>query len=176
MTARDLTPADRREVFVPALNGSVRVRPIPPSRDRRFRRRAMKCGKWDGAAYNRLRFQFALVDPSFTAAEVERIFLTHGASVELVLARIDEISRTRRVVVDERMPRLQRRAVQMAAVATRALRERGDHARVPRRLDRRLGCGRPATRRVSNRTSSARGDPDLAGEPPRAPLPEGAAA
>jgi hypothetical protein len=71
----------------------------------------MKSGKWDGAAYNRLRFQYAVVEPSFTAAEVERIFLTHGASVELVLARVDEISHTRRVVVDERMPRLQRWAV-----------------------------------------------------------------
>jgi hypothetical protein len=97
----------------------------------------MKWGEWDGAAYNRLRFQYAVVEPSFTAAEVERIFLTHGASVELVLARVDEISHTRRVVVDERMLRLHRRAVQMAAVATRALRERGDHARPPRRLEAR---------------------------------------
>src|SRR5919109_2356534 len=36
--------------------------------------------------------------------------------------------------------------------------------RRPRRLDRRLGCGRPAPRR--SRSTAARGDPDL-DEPPR---------
>ena len=45
----------------------------------------------------------------------------------------------------------------------------------PRRLDRRLGCGRPAAKRTTS-SASGRGDPDLGDEPPgyRPPSREGA--
>jgi hypothetical protein len=89
-------PADRHVLDVPGV-GSVLLRPIPPKVERRFQRDALlPGGQFDGYKLDRLRFQYAVVEPDFTAAEVKVIFERLGPSVDLVLARVDQISQTGR--------------------------------------------------------------------------------
>jgi hypothetical protein len=154
-------PADRYVLDVPGV-GSVLLRPVPPKVERRFQRDALlPSGKFDGYKHDRLRFQYAVVEPDFSAAEVNLIFEKYGPAVALVLARVDQISRTPQVHVDASLPHLQRQAVRMLAVANQALRRRGDcrpgpRARAPR--------GRPVRRRGSKRTAATRAGPE-AGDP-----------
>jgi len=86
---------------------------------------------------------------------------TRGAADANDPAQIREVRR--------RLARLRR---DLRAGRTRARAARQMPRRIPqprRRLDRNLGCGRPAARRTSSASSASRGDPsDLAGDdPPR---------
>ena len=174
------TPHDPRVLDVPGL-GSVVLRPVPPQVERRFQRDAvLPSGQFDVNKLQRLRFQYAVADPGFTAAEVKLIFEKYGPAVELVLARVDRISRTPRVHVDAGLPHLHRQALRMVAVANRALRRRGDCRPGPRA---RASRGRPVRVRGSRRSSSAAhssssDDPGLGDEPSkyRPSLPQGAMA
>jgi hypothetical protein len=157
-------PADRYVLDVAAV-GSVLLRPVPPKVERRFQRDALlPSGQFDGYKLDRLRFQYAVVEPDFTAAEVKVIFERLGPSVELVLARVDQISRTPRAHVDASLPHLHRQAVRMVAVANQALRRRGDCRPGPRA---RASRGRPVRRRGSRRTAAATraGPDDGSGDP-----------
>jgi hypothetical protein len=156
------------DVYVPAVGGSVRIRPVPPKVERRFQRDALlPSGQFDGYKHQRLRFQYAVVEQDFTAADVKVIFEKYGPSVDLVLARVDQISRTPQVHVDASLPHLQHQAVRMVAVANQALRRRGDCRPRPRARALR---GRPVRRRGSRRGTPAptragpeAGDPEPAG-------------
>jgi len=142
------------------------LRPVPPQVERRFQRDAvLPSGQFDVNKLQRLRFQYAVADPGFTAAEVKLIFEKYGPAVELVLARVDRISRTPRVHVDAGLPHLHRQALRMVAVANQALRRRGDCRPGPRA---RASRGRPVRRRGSRRATATRagpesGDPEPAG-------------
>jgi hypothetical protein len=152
------------DVYVPAVGGSVRIRPVPPKVERRFQRDAvLPSGQFDGYKLQRLRFQYAVIKPDFTAADVKVIFEKYGPSVDLVLARVDQISRTPQVHVDASLPHLHRQAVRMVAVANQALRRRGDCRPGPRA---RASRGRPVRRRGSRRTTATRAGPgDSSGDP-----------
>jgi hypothetical protein len=157
-------PLDRYVLDVPSF-GSVLLRPVPPKVERRFQRDALLAsGQFDGHKLQRLRFQYAVVEPDFTAAEVAAIFEKLGPSVDLVLARVDQISRTPQVHIDASLPYLHRQAVGMVAVANQALRRRGDCG--PRA---RASRGRPVRRRGSRRGAAVTragpeaGDPEPAG-------------
>jgi hypothetical protein len=161
------SPSEHVVLDVPGV-GSVLLRPVPPKVDRRFRRDALlPSGQFDGYKLQRLRFQYAVVEPAFTLAEVEAIFEKNGPSVGLVLARVDQISRTPQVHVDASVPHLHRQAVGMLAVYNQALRRRGDCRPGPRA---RASRGRAVRRRGSRRTAATRAgprssDPDLGDEP-----------
>jgi len=161
-------PLDRYVLDVPGV-GSVLLRPVPPKVDRRFQRDALlPSGQFDVDKLKRLRFQCAVVEPDFTAAEVKVIFEKYGSSVDLVLARVDQISRTPQVHVDASLPHLHRQALRMVAVANQALRRRGDCRPGPRA---RASRGRAIRRRGSRRATATRAgprssDPALGDEPP----------
>jgi hypothetical protein len=107
---------DRRTVNVPGV-GAVRIRRLPPRLIRELERRATKRRQFDAAEFKILKFRYGVADPSFTIAEVRQIFLKHGAAVELVLARIDQLSDCDvRVHVDPRLSRLHRNALRTAAL------------------------------------------------------------
>jgi hypothetical protein len=162
-------PLDRYVLDVPGVGGSVLLRPVPPKVGRRFQRDALlPSGQFDGYKHQRLRFQYAVVEPDFTAAEVVAIFEKYGPSVDLVLARVDQISRTPQVHVDAGVPHLQRQALRMVAVANQALRRRGDCRPGPRA---RASRGRPVRRRGSRRTTAATraGPDDGSGDPEPGP-------
>lgn len=82
------------EVYIAAIGGSVRVRPIPPALARQLEDRATKAGKLDLAELRMLKFFHGVAEPNFTMDEVRVIFAKYGPSVWLVLNRIDEISGT----------------------------------------------------------------------------------
>ena len=154
-------PADRDVLDVPGF-GSVLLRPVPPKVDRRFQRDVLlPSGQFDVGKLNQLRFQYAVVEPDFTAAEVAAIFKRLGPSVDLVLARVDQISRTPHIHVDASLPYLHRHAVRMVAVANQALRRRGDCRPGPRA---RASRGRAIRRRGSRRATATRAGPE-AGDP-----------
>ena len=85
------------------------------------------------------------------------------AKVQAVAAQATKVMPTVRKVapiVAKAQPLIRREATNRQALHAKP----GWEVRQPRRLDRRLGCGRPAAKRTSSRTSS-RGDPDLGDEP-----------
>src|SRR5215208_5503931 len=85
---------DRYVLDVPGV-GRVTLQPVPRKVERRFQRDALLAsGQFNVDKFQRLRFQYAVVDPDFTAAEVAAIFERLGPRVDLVLARVDQISRT----------------------------------------------------------------------------------
>ena len=154
--AGDLGPAFRL-IEVDDLGGSVLIRPIRPSKDRHFQRRAMTAsGKLDSGKLARLRFKYAVDLP---ASEVETAFELHGAAVHRVLDAVAQLSNFVRVTGADHLPYFHRRALDAAATVTRALRRR-DHTRTrPRGRERRRS--HPGRRRGSRRSfAPARGDPD----------------
>lgn len=170
------------EIEIPELGGSVAIRPIPRSIDRRFQRRAATANGLDHYKLKRRRFQYAVVDPNFTASEVETYFGLHAGAVHRVLDEVAEISNFPRVAGAEHLPYFHRRALDAAVTATRALRRR-DHARTrPRSRERRRS--HPGKRHGSRRASGVRsgqdpgddGDPEPVGTAPGLPAdPRGTA-
>ena len=155
------TPLDRYVLDVPDV-GSVLLRPVPPKVERRFQRDALlPSGQFDGYKLQRLLFQYAVVEPAFKAAETAAIFEKYGPRVDLVLARVDQISRTPQVHLDASLPYLHRQAVRIVAVYSQALRRRGDCRPGPRA---RASRGRAIRRRGSRRATATRAGPE-AGDP-----------
>lgn len=118
------------EVYIAAIGGSVRVRPIPPALARQLEDRAMKAGKLDLAELRMLRFFHGVAEPNFTMAEVRMIFAKCGPSVWQILDRIDEISGTEQIAVDGHLAYLHRQAIRGAWTAAYASKRRGVSRRV----------------------------------------------
>jgi hypothetical protein len=155
-----------RVVEVPHL-GSVEVQPIPRRLQRVIQAKAAKGGRIDHVELMVQKLVYGCKDPDFSEAEVRQIIGRWTLRVlQPILDRIDQLSGTDehlRLCADQ--PPAARAHTKLITMEIAWLR-RFPHV-VPRRLDRRLGCGgRPAARRVST-GSSSRGSPgDSEPEPP----------
>ncbi len=156
------------EVYIAAIGGSVRVRPIPPALARQLEDRATKAGKLDLAELRMLKFFHGVAEPNFTMAEVRAIFAKHGPSVWLILDRIDEISGTEQIAVDGHLAYLHRQAIRGAWTAACASERRGEQKGQRRAREQRgshPGRPRGSRRATAAGSSSSRDDPDPDPEP-----------
>lgn len=90
---------DRGEevVELPALGGSVKIRALSASQDARVNEASSSFGsngktKLDFTQMERLRFQYGVVEPTFTADQVKKLHIKSGPSFQRVLKRINELS------------------------------------------------------------------------------------
>ena len=149
---------------------TVRVRSLPPKLIRLLERRATKDGRLDPNEFEILKFAYGVVEPSFTVAEVRRIFRKFGRTVRLVLDRIDALSGCDvRVHADPRLP-FNRQVLRTAALIMDASRRLCDERRLHRARPR-ARRARPIRHRGSRRTAASRAgpgsaDPHLGDEPP----------
>jgi hypothetical protein len=74
--------ADRRELFVPALGGTVRPRPVPPN--------LLVKAAGDPQKLMVLKLVHGLEDPQFTEAEARALTLQYTSALQPILDRIDE--------------------------------------------------------------------------------------
>lgn len=154
-----------RDVDVPQVGGSVKVRPIPPRLRRAIVAKATKGGKLDQAELWVGILVHGVVEPNFTKAEAKQIMLrfTEG-TLQPIIDRINQLSGAdehQRIRFDPRVPAKLRTAIRTAAMATAWARRpscEGQHRRAP---GRRAPGARPVRRPGSRRTSApTRAGPD----------------
>ena len=156
------------EIYVPALDGTVEVRPIPPKLLRAIKRRATKGGRVDFQALMIWKLVHGLIDPSFTEAEARQITRQHSLrALQPIIDRIDVLSGTDEHLRhrSDRTPRWLRQIDEATAMASAWI---GRFPAVKQgRSSRQATNARPrGSRRVTGSGSTSSGEDD--GESERA--------
>jgi hypothetical protein len=157
--------ADRpRELYVPAVGQTVRVRPVP--------RKLLAKAAGDVQELMVWKLVYGVVDPQLTEAEARAITTCFTPrTLQPIVDLIDELSGTDehlRLRFDARVPTRVRPGVRAAVMADASLARRQPPPHTTARRDRRLACPRPRRRALTRASSRSADSGDLADEPPLA--------
>ena len=90
---------DRAEevLELPEIGGSVKIRALSAAHDDRINEQSAEFGnngktKLSMTTMSRLRFQYGVVEPSFTAEQVKKLHIESGPTFQRVVKRINELS------------------------------------------------------------------------------------